>query len=226
MQSAFLATKGLTSQRFDDKLKRIPVTSLLTQDVCLVDIKSKTKNGYNALKLTIGKAKRIDKPTKGQLQKANLQNTPKAVKEVRIKGEESDRMSFVEEDGKIVAKIGEAKLSAGQTLSPTVMFKVGDFVDVTGESKGKGFQGGVKRHGFHGGPKTHGQSDRWRAPGSVGATTTPGRTFKGQRMAGRMGSDRVTVAHLQVIEVSDDKILVKGLIPGNPGELLEVRLSR
>ena len=135
-------------------------------------------------------------------------------------------MSFVEEDGKIVAKIGEAKLSAGQTLSPTVMFKVGDFVDVTGESKGKGFQGGVKRHGFHGGPKTHGQSDRWRAPGSVGATTTPGRTFKGQRMAGRMGSDRVTVAHLQVIEVSDDKILVKGLIPGNPGELLEVRLSR
>jgi len=220
MQSAFLATKGLTSQRFDDKLKRIPVTSLLTQDVCLVEVKSKEKNGYNALKLTIGKAKRIDKPTQGQLKKANLQITPKSVKEVRIKGEELDRMSFVEEDGKMVAKIGEAKLSAGQTLSPTVMFKVGDFVDVTGESKGKGFQGGVKRHGFHGGPKTHGQSDRWRAPGSVGATTTPGRTFKGQRMAGRMGSDRVTVAHLQVIEVADDKIIVKGLIPGHPGELL------
>jgi large subunit ribosomal protein L3 len=106
-------------------------------------------------------------------------------------------------------------LKEGQVIAAD-MFKVGDLVDVIGVSKGKGFAGGVKRYNFRGGPKTHGQSDRWRAPGSVGSTTTPGRVLKGQRMAGHMGVDRVTVRNLQVIEVNTDRnlILVKGAIPG------------
>lgn len=226
MQSVFLATKGKTSQKFDEKNIRIPVTTLQTEDVYLIDVKSSQKNGYNALKLAIGKAKRIDKPTKGQLQKSSITHTPRRIKEIRLKGENKDNTTLVEEDGTVNAYFGEMKVELGQMISPDIVFKVGDFVDVTGESKGKGFQGGVKRHGFHGGPKTHGQSDRWRAPGSVGATTTPGRTFKGQRMAGRMGSDRVTIKRLRVVEVGNGKIVVKGLVPGNPGELLEVRLSR
>jgi large subunit ribosomal protein L3 len=225
MQSAFLAQKGKTSQQFDEKLRRIPVTTLLTPNTYLMDVKSDAKHGYNALKLTIGVAKHIDKPTAGQLKKVNIDTKPKAVKELRIKGNTSDRLSIVEVDGKGAIQSGETQVLVGEKISPIALFKVGDFVDVTGVSKGKGFQGGVKRHGFHGGPKTHGQSDRWRAPGSVGATTTPGRTFKGQRMAGRMGSDRVTVQHLQVIAVADESVTVKGLIPGIPGTLLEIRLS-
>ncbi len=226
MKSVFLATKGKTSQKFDEKNIRIPVTTLLAEDVYLVEVKSDKKNGYNALKLAIGQAKRIDKPTKGQLQKSSITHTPKKIKEVRLRGENKNNTTIVEEDGKTTAQIGEVKIEVGQKIAPDTVFKIGDLVDVTGESKGKGFQGGVKRHGFHGGPKTHGQSDRWRAPGSVGATTTPGRTFKGQRMAGRMGNDRVTVQRLKVVEVGNGNIVVKGLVPGNPGELLEVRLSR
>ncbi len=88
-------------------------------------------------------------------------------------------------------------------------------VDVTGTSKGKGWAGGVKRHGFHGGPKTHGQSDRHRAPGSIGQGTTPGRVYRGKKMAGRMGTDTVTVKNLEVISITDDGVLlIKGLVPG------------
>ena len=96
---------------------------------------------------------------------------------------------------------------------------------MTGTSKGKGFAGVVKRHGFAGGPKTHGQSDRWRAPGSIGATTTPGRVFKGQRMAGRMGLDRVTVQNLRVVRVDAERnlLLVEGSVPGPNEGLLLVR---
>ena len=103
-----------------------------------------------------------------------------------------------------------------------MVFKEGDKVTVTGVSKGKGFQGGVKRHGFAGGPKTHGQSDRWRAPGSVGQTTTPGRVYKGKRMAGRMGNDTVTVKNLLVVGVAEDHLIVKGVIPGARTSLVTV----
>ena len=105
MQSAFLATKGTTSQRFDEKLQRIPVTTLLAQDVHLVEVKSADKQGYNALKLTIGTAKHIDKPTKGTLKKANIEHTPKTVKEVRIKGNETDRLEIVDDNGVKVVKV-------------------------------------------------------------------------------------------------------------------------
>jgi len=105
------------------------------------------------------------------------------------------------------------------------IFRPGDFVDVIGTSKGKGFAGGVKRYGFAGGPKTHGQSDRHRAPGSIGATTYPGKVVKGQRMAGHMGHRRVTVRNLRVVAVDEAKglLLIQGSVPGADGELVRVR---
>jgi len=108
-------------------------------------------------------------------------------------------------------------------VKPTMLFKKGDLVTVTGTSKGKGYQGVVKRHHFKGGPRTHGQSRGERAPGSIGMTTTPGRVFKGKRMAGRMGQDRVTVKNLMIIEVKEDGLLIKGLVPGYKTGLLEIR---
>ena len=105
------------------------------------------------------------------------------------------------------------------------LFNDGELVDVVGTSKGKGFQGGVKRHGFRGGPKTHGQSDRHRAPGSIGSGTTPGRVLKGTRMAGRMGNARVTAKKLQVVQADPERnlLLVKGSVPGANGGLLTIK---
>ncbi|MDE2589717.1 MAG: 50S ribosomal protein L3, partial [Patescibacteria group bacterium] len=93
---------------------------------------------------------------------------------------------------------------------------------VTGTSKGKGFAGGVKRHHFKGGPRTHGQSDRERAPGSIGQTTTPGRVYKGKRMAGKMGNDTVTVKNLEIVDVRADGVLIKGLVPGIKGAYIVI----
>ncbi|MBU2577309.1 50S ribosomal protein L3 [Patescibacteria group bacterium] len=135
-----------------------------------------------------------------------------------IKGE---MLTLFDETGKVLpvtSVIGkESKLAE--------IFKKGDSITVTGVSKGKGFAGVVKRHGFAGGPKTHGQSDRERAPGSIGATTTPGRVFKGKRMAGRMGSETVTVKNLLISKVDAEKniIYIKGAIPGNKKGLITLR---
>ena len=111
------------------------------------------------------------------------------------------------------------------TQFTTSLFTVGESVDIVGTSKGKGFQGGVKRHGFSGGPKTHGQSDRTRAPGSIGAGTTPGRVLKGTRMAGHMGNARVTIKKLQVVQADPERnlLLIKGSVPGANGGLLMIK---
>lgn len=116
------------------------------------------------------------------------------------------------------------ELELGKTFDAG-LFKVGESVDIVGTSKGKGFQGGVKRHGFGGGPKTHGQSDRHRAPGSIGSGTTPGRVLKGTRMAGHMGNVRVTMKKLQVIQADPERnlLLVKGSVPGANGGLLMIK---
>jgi large subunit ribosomal protein L3 len=120
-----------------------------------------------------------------------------------------------------------ADFEEGQKIDASV-FEVGDKVDVIGTSKGKGYAGVVKRHGFSGGPKTHGQSDRWRASGSVGAGSTPGRVFKGIRMAGRMGNERVTAANLKVALVDAEKNLlaIKGPVPGGKNGLVIIREAR
>lgn len=110
-------------------------------------------------------------------------------------------------------------------IKPTEVFAVGDAISVTGITKGKGFQGGVKRHGFHGGPKTHGQSDRERAPGSIGSTTTPGRVYKGKHMAGHMGATQSTTKGLEIVAIDDEKKLltVKGLIPGYSNNIVSIQ---
>lgn len=110
----------------------------------------------------------------------------------------------------------------GDLLKATDILKPGDIVHVTGISKGKGFAGGVKRHHFKGGPRTHGQSDRERAPGSIGQTTTPGRVYKGKRMAGHMGVVKSTAQNLKVIDISDSEILIKGLIPGSKNSIVTI----
>jgi large subunit ribosomal protein L3 len=153
-------------------------------------------DGYNAIQLGFGDVpeKRLTQPVNGHLKRAGV-SPVKYLREFRVE----DPGAYEE----------------GQQIDVSV-FNVGDKVDVTGTSKGKGFAGVVKRHGFRGGPKTHGQSDRWRAPGSVGAGSTPGRIFKGVRMAGRMGNQRVTVQNLRIALVDPDKNLlgIRGAVPG------------
>jgi len=116
------------------------------------------------------------------------------------------------------------ELRIGDKIDASI-FSEGELVDVTATSKGKGFAGVMKRHGFHGGPKTHGQSDRWRAPGSIGSGTTPGRVIKGMRMAGHMGNERVTVQNLRVLRVDSEKnlVAVKGAVPGPRGGLVMLK---
>src|SRR6266516_5971227 len=131
---------------------------------------------------------------------------------------------------KVVGEVGLQEGTAAEKLElgkqfDAGLFTVGEEVDIVGTSKGKGFQGGVKRHGFRGGPRTHGQSDRTRAPGSIGSGTTPGRVLKGTRMAGRMGNARVTAMKLQVIQADPERnlLVVKGSVPGANGGLLTIK---
>lgn len=131
---------------------------------------------------------------------------------------------------KVLREVGLQDGTSGEKLELGAqfgadLFQAGEEVDIVGTSKGKGFQGGVKRHGFRGGPKTHGQSDRTRAPGSIGSGTTPGRVLKGTRMAGHMGNERVTVKSLQVIQADPERnlLLVKGSVPGANGGLLMIK---
>jgi large subunit ribosomal protein L3 len=187
---------GMTNV-FDDKGNSISVTVIEAGPCPVTAIKTKERDGYEALQVGFGeKPERIvNKPMKGQFAKAGL-------KPARLLGE------F---DG---YEIASYKL--GDVLSVDKIFAVGDKVSVTGTSKGKGFQGVVKRHHFGGGAVTHGQSDRLRAPGSVGSSSYPSRTFKGLRMAGRMGGKRSTIKNLKVVRLIPDSnlILVEGPVPG------------
>jgi large subunit ribosomal protein L3 len=120
-----------------------------------------------------------------------------------------------------------SELAVGQQINVDI-FAPGEFVDVIGKSKGRGFAGVIKRHGFGGGDRTHGQSDRMRAPGSIGGGTTPGRVYKGQKMSGHMGNVRITVKNLEVVQVDLERnlLIVKGAVPGGPNSLLTVRKTR
>lgn len=177
------------------------VTAIEAGPCVVTQVKTKEKDGYNAIQLGFGEAKRLNSPEKGHLKGLGLF---KYLREFRVE----DVSGF----------------TPGQKVDVD-MFKPGDLVDVIGTSKGKGFAGVVKRHHFAGGPKTHGQSDRHRAPGSVGATTFPGRVLKGTRMAGHMGNARVTVRNLKVVEVDPARhlLLVKGAVPGSRNGLVLIR---
>lgn len=216
-----LGKKNNQSQTFNENGERIPVTSIITSPCYLIDIKTPQKDGYFALKLGFGQTKKIKKPIQGELTKAGIKTPLRFLKEFRL--DDYSDVELLDENGKKGIRIKDLKLFIGQEIKAIDLFKKGDKVIVSGTSKGKGFQGVVKRHGFAGGPRTHGQSDRERAPGSVGQTTTPGRIFKGKRMAGRMGGEKVTVKNLSVIDVKEDQLIVKGLVPGAKNGLLEIR---
>lgn len=204
MMKGILGRKLGMTQIFDENGVAVPVT-IIEAGPCYVTQKKTAKtDGYDAIQLGFGETgKRVKKPMTGHLQKANAPLV-KYLREFKV----SDPNAYEE----------------GQKIDVSI-FNVGDKVDVTGTSKGKGFAGVVKRHNFAGGPKTHGQSDRWRAPGSAGAGSTPGRVFKGTRMAGRMGNEQVTVQNLKVALVDSDKNLlaVKGAVPGGKNGLIIIR---
>jgi len=227
MLGLILGEKSEQSQTFDNKGERIPTTLINTTPCFLVDIKWPTKNSYMAIKLGFGQAKNVKKTIQGELTKAGIKTPLRFLRELRIdklaSKEIIDQIKFIEENNKKGLSFGDVKLFIGDEVKPALFFKQGDRIGVSGISKGKGFQGVVRRHHFKGGSKTHGQSDRMRAPGSIGQTTTPGRIMKGKRMAGRMGGERVTIKNLLVVNVLDNGIVVKGLVPGGKGGLLEVR---
>lgn len=192
---------GMTSV-FSAEGKSIPCTVIECGPCVVTQVKTKETDGYAALQLGFDdkKEKHTTKPLSGHFKKAGT--TPKR-KLVEFSGFETEH------------KLGD--------VIDVTLFEGTAFVDVVGTSKGKGFQGVVKRHGFSGvGEATHGQDDRQRAPGSIGACSTPSRVFKGMRMAGRMGGDRITVANLQVLKVipENNLLLVKGSVPGTKGSYL------
>lgn len=208
MIDTILGTKGRMQQAFTQTGVRVSVTVVKTGPNVITQVKTAEKDRYKALQLGFGsrKIKNLTKPLlghlKGVIEKQN--SAPRFLREVQVKG-------------------GEFK--AGDVVKPSDVLKPGDVVQATGTSKGKGFAGVVKRWGFAGGPKTHGQSDRLRAPGSIGLGTTPGRVVKGKKMAGRMGGERVTVKNLTVLKVDEEngEVWLSGAVPGGRGSLLLVK---
>ena len=195
---------GMTSI-FDAEGRNIPCTVIEAGPCVVTHLRTSEKDGYDAVQLAFDekKEKNTSGPLKGHFAKAGT--TPKR-KLVEFKTFEDEK-------------------SLGDTVTVEI-FAEGDYVDVVGTSKGKGFQGVVKRHGFGGvGMQTHGQHNRLRAPGSLGASSWPSRVFKGMRMAGRMGTDRVKVKGLKVVKIFPDKnyILVSGSVPGHNGSIVLIQ---
>jgi large subunit ribosomal protein L3 len=182
------------------------VTAIEAGPCMVLQVKTAEKEGYQAAKLGFGE---VVKEKPGRRGRGKEKGTPKYryIREFRLGDDQ--------------------KVEPGQKIDVSV-FKAGDLVSVTGISRGKGFAGGVKRHHFKGGPKTHGQSDRHRAPGSIGTGTSPGRVLKGLRMAGHMGNQRVTVSNIEVVEADPARnlLLVKGAVPGMTNGLVLIQKSR
>ncbi len=198
---------GMT-QIFDEKGNVIPVTVIQAGPCHVTQIRSKDKEGYVAVQLGFSETK-PQRLTKGQLGHLKRNNLPalRVLREFRIKE-------------------GDADVQEGDQIKVDVFAK-GERVDVIGTSKGRGFAGAIKRHGFSRQPKTHGQSDRERAPGSVGQRSFPGRTLKGQRMAGHMGNERVTTQNLEVVLVDTERNLlaIRGSVPGHNNGIVMIKPS-
>ncbi len=205
MKKAILGKKIGMTQIFDEKGRAIPVTVVEAGPCTVVQIKTKDSDGYEAVQLGFGevKEKKLIRPIKGHFAKANV--TPKKhLREFRLE---------------------EISYNVGDEIKADI-FKEGETVDVTGTSKGKGFQGVIKRHGQSRGPMGHG-SMYHRRPGSMGSTSTPGRVYKGKNLPGHMGVETVTVQNLEIVKVDIDKnvLLIKGSVPGNKGAILKIRDS-
>jgi large subunit ribosomal protein L3 len=197
---------GMT-QIFDENGSALPVTLIEAGPCYVTYIRHPGTDGYSAIQLGFGEVpqRKLTGGQLGHLKKTGAPNL-RYLREFRIK---------------------DPELKEGDQLTVEV-FQIGDRVDVIGTTKGKGFAGGVKRHGFGGGPVTHGQSDRTRAPGSIGATSTPGRVFKGTRMAGHMGNQKVTSENISVefVDLEKNLIGVSGSVPGPKGGLVFIQEAR
>ncbi len=206
MQKAIIAKKIGMTQVFADNGLLIPVTVLEAGPCVVVQKKTVDNDGYDAIQVGFGevKAKKLNKPMKGQFDKAGVE-AKKVLKEFRL-----DDTSAYEVGSEIKADV----------------FAAGDKVDVTGTSKGKGYQGPIKRHGQSRGPMAHG-SKFHRAVGSLSSATTPGKVKKGKKMAGQMGSVRVTVQNLEIVKADAEKnlLLIKGAVPGNKGTVVVIKDS-
>lgn len=204
MIHGLLARKLGMTQVFDEIGQVVPVTVLQVGPCVVTQLKTRDRDGYEAVQVGFEESKRLNSPERGQR---------------RAAGTSSRYLREIKADDIATYEIGQ--------VLDCSMFEPGTRVDVSGVSKGKGFQGVVKRHGFSGGPKTHGQSDRHRAPGSIGSSATPGRVFKNLKMAGRMGNESKTIQNLEVVRVEPDQnlVLVRGSVPGHKDGLLLVRTA-
>ncbi len=196
MISGFIVKKGQMTQIYTPEGKRIAVTKCAALPLKVTQIKTEEKDGYSSVQLAYGTRKNQDKPTSDKLKKLNLDISPKGFVEFQAQA--------------------DADLQAGAEVSVSTVFQVGDKVDVSGISKGRGFAGVIKRHGFQRQPVTGGQSDRTRAPGSIGAQT-PGKVLKGKKMPGHFGNTKFTVSGLKVIDINPEtnEIILNGPVPGS-----------
>ena len=208
---------GMTQIINDDGVVS-PVTIIQAGPCFVTQVKNESTDGYSAIQLGFGevKEKRLTRGQKGHLgllassKKNGQRKESKGIPPVRHLREFRTRQADSYEIGQVLT---------------VEQFEPGERVDVVGKSKGRGFAGGIKRHGFRGGPKTHGQSDRWRAPGSIGATSGMSRVIKGLKMAGRMGNARVSSQNIEVVRIDPERHLlaVKGSVPGAKGGLVVIR---
>ena len=201
MLQGFLGRKIGMTQIFREDGRVIPVTVIEAGPCVVTQVKTMQTDGYEAIQLGFGDVKRRNKPQAGHLKNSKLSR-------------------YLRE----VATDNTSEYEVGQTIGADI-FEAGEKIDVIGKSKGRGFAGTMKRWNFGGGPRTHGQSDRARAPGSIGGGTTPGKVYKGLKMAGHMGNRRITVKGLEIVEVDVERnlILVKGGIPGATNSLVQIR---
>jgi large subunit ribosomal protein L3 len=201
MPEGILGRKVGMTQYFD-RQGEVQAATVIEAGPCLViQVKTLENDGYQAVQLGFGHAKRLNSPQKGHLKKLG-------------------QFRWLRE-----FRVGDvSQYKVGQRLGAE-LFQEGDLVDITGISKGRGFAGGMRRHGFRSGPRTHGQSDRHRAPGSIGSGTSPGRVLKGLKMAGHMGNARVTVRNLRVLESNPATgiLMVEGAVPGARSGLLAIK---
>ena len=201
MLQGFLGKKIGMTQIFREDGRVVPVTVIQAGPCVVTQVKTKETDGYEAVQLGFGDVKRRNKPESGHLKNSRLSR-------------------YLRE----VATDDTSEFEVGQAIGVDI-FESGEKVDVIGTSKGRGFAGVMKRWNFGGGPRTHGQSDRARAPGSIGGGTTPGKVYKGLKMGGHMGNRRITVKGLEIIEIDTERnlLLVKGGIPGATNSLVQIR---
>lgn len=205
MITAILGRKLGMTRIFNENNEVVPVTVVQAGPCKIVQVKTVETDGYNAVQLCFGKRKtrNVTKPLMGHLKKYNIDFYPEIIKEVRVDNPEN--------------------IHSGDEVNVSI-FTVDELVDVQGYTKGKGFAGVVKRWGFGGGPRTHGQSDRLRAPGSIGSQR-PQRVPKGRKMAGHLGNELVTVKNLQIVRIDPENnlLFIKGAIPGNKNSIVLIK---